>query len=118
LTIPRALSRRLVLFVIPVVIATLVGMLLLWPHGRGPDLSLFSGQQSLVKGTVTGSLTSTCEGSPEGAAMDCQELRIHLADGPDAGTATSPSHCSSSSSASPHSSWGGGVACARWPRLR
>jgi uncharacterized membrane protein len=85
LVIPVPLRRRLTLLVVPVIVATLVGLLVLWPHGSGPDLSLFSGQQSLVKGTVTSSLAAPCQGSPEGSADDCQELQIRLKGGPDKG---------------------------------
>jgi uncharacterized membrane protein len=85
LAIPLALRRRLVWCVTPLIVATLIGMIVLWPHGDGPDLSLFSGNSDLLKGTVTASVTSPCEGSPEGEQLDCQELRIRLSGGPDAG---------------------------------
>ncbi len=50
LAIPVALRRRLAFLVVPVIVATLVGMLVLWPHGRGPDFGRLLGEQNLVKG--------------------------------------------------------------------
>jgi uncharacterized membrane protein/uncharacterized glyoxalase superfamily protein PhnB len=89
LAIPLALRRRLALCVAPVIVATLVGLIVLWPHGRGPDFSVFSGDQNLVKGTVTALHDGPCQGSPEGSPADCQELRILLSGGPDEGKTTS-----------------------------
>lgn len=84
--IPAPLRRRLTLLVVPVILGTLVGLIVLWPRGAGPDLSLFSGgEQPLARGTVVSSLAAPCLGSPEGTAPDCQQLGVRLTQGRDDG---------------------------------
>jgi uncharacterized membrane protein len=85
LAIPPALRRRLALAVAPVVVATVIGMLVLWPGGGGPDLTLFSGDQARADGVVTSSVRAPCQGSPEGTSADCQQLQVRVEDGPDTG---------------------------------
>lgn len=85
LVIPAPLRRRLALAVVPVVVATAIGLVALWPRGPGPDLSLFTGHQDLVKGRVVSVVSAPCEGSPEGSPADCQQIRVRIADGRDDG---------------------------------
>jgi uncharacterized membrane protein len=84
LVIPSPLRRRLTLCVVPVIVVTLVGLIVLWPHGSGPDISLFT-EQKLAKGTVSSLVTTACLGSPEGSPEDCQQLQVDLHSGPDKG---------------------------------
>jgi uncharacterized membrane protein len=84
LVVPPELRRRLTWCVVPLVVATLVGLIVLWPRGSGPDLGVFT-NQTLVKGSVVSSLDAPCLGSPEGSPADCHELQVKLHDGPDRG---------------------------------
>jgi uncharacterized membrane protein len=82
LAIPPQLRRMLAVAVLPLVVATLVGLVLLWPSGRGPNLKAILGQSgSLIKATVTRVETKQCLGSPEGSDNFCQELKARITSG-------------------------------------
>ncbi len=84
--IPERLRRLLLLVTVPIVAATLVGMFVLRPRGRGPDLREVLGPAAvLVDGTVTDARQGPCAGTPQGAGTACQELSVRLTSGPDAG---------------------------------
>lgn len=79
LHIPLQLRRYLALAVVPIVVATIVGMLMLWPSGRGPNISAVLGQSGdLVRATVVGVQTEPCIGSPEDSPDRCQHLRVRI----------------------------------------
>lgn len=86
LHIPKQLARVLHLTMVPVIIATAVGMAALWPSGHGPELSnLFGGNQHLVDATVTSVESAPCQGSPPEAADLCQQAHVQLRGGIDKG---------------------------------
>ena len=82
LHIPRQLRRALAIALIPVVVATAVGLIMLRPTGQGPNLKAYFGQQGdLIKATVTSVETGLCIGSPEGSSDRCQEIRARITSG-------------------------------------
>jgi uncharacterized membrane protein len=82
LVVPLRLRRRLALAVVPIVVFVAIGMAVLWPSGRGPDLSRYFGDtEELASGVVTGATTSGCLGSPEGARNFCQHVTVRLGGG-------------------------------------
>ncbi|MCU1485903.1 MAG: hypothetical protein JWN67_2649 [Actinomycetia bacterium] len=84
--VPLRIRRLLTLLVVPVVLATGVGLLVLWPHGGGPNLNaVFDQQSELVKGRVFDIRTTTCLGSPEGSTDRCQEAVVRVEEGRDKG---------------------------------
>ena len=79
LHIPLQLRRYLALAVVPIVVATIVGLLVLWPSGRGPNISAVLGQSGdLVRATVVRVQTEPCIGSPEDSPDRCQHLRVRI----------------------------------------
>ena len=82
LHIPVRLRQTLALVVLPIVIATVIGVLVLWPSGRGPNLrDIFGSSGPLIRATVTSVHTDTCLGSPEGSGNYCQEVRARITGG-------------------------------------
>jgi uncharacterized membrane protein len=87
LHIPPRLARGLALAVVPVLVATLVGLVVLWPRGAGPDLRAMLGQSGkLVKATVVSSRTEACLGNPDGSAGTCQHFTARITEGRSRGT--------------------------------
>ncbi|HVT78880.1 MAG TPA: YibE/F family protein [Acidimicrobiales bacterium] len=79
LHIPAPLARRLTLAVVPFAVIVLVGIVALWPHGRGPNLSDVFGSQKLVKATVVSVDSGDC------ASGDCRVVQVRLREGPHKG---------------------------------
>ena len=87
IVVPARIKRLLLLAVVPVVLATLAGMLVLRPSGAGPDLSRLLGERVvLADGTVTTADVDFCAGTTPDAKSYCQLLKIRLTTGPDKGT--------------------------------
>ena len=83
---PVGVSRPLLVAVLPALLATVVGVIVLWP--RGDDLTRPDsfGPVELVNGTVTADEVVPCQGgvSPELAAT-CRVATVRLTSGPDRG---------------------------------
>lgn len=80
---PR-IRRLLVGVLAPLVIATLIGLVVLWPDSK-PDLGDGVGVAAeLVDGTVIDRTELPCEGDPQGD-VTCLLLKIRLEEGQDAG---------------------------------
>src|SRR5688500_11150290 len=90
---PPALRRLLTLIVLPLVLATVVGLLVLWPRGPGPSLGAGLGvAQDLVPAPVRTRTEVPCEGAatvePGAPAADdvrCSLLELEITDGVDEG---------------------------------
>lgn len=83
---PRAtpvVRRRLALAVAPFVVATLVGLVWLWPAGDTPDLG--GPPAEVHKGTVTTVEPSECGNLPSAEAFDCADVGVRLDEGPNEG---------------------------------
>ncbi|HVV37312.1 MAG TPA: YibE/F family protein [Acidimicrobiales bacterium] len=79
LHIPAPLARRLTFTVVPFAVIVLVGIVVLWPHGRGPNLTDVFGSQKLIKATVVSVDSGDC------ANGDCRVVQVRLRDGPHKG---------------------------------
>jgi uncharacterized membrane protein len=90
LHVPPRLSRALALAVVPVLVATVVGVAVLWPSGRGPDLrSVFGADTDLVEATIVRSRLERCLGSPEDSGDVCQTAIARVTGGRDEGAQAS-----------------------------
>jgi uncharacterized membrane protein len=72
--------------IVPLLIATAIGFLILRPRGRVPDVDDRLGfPAELVNGTVVGKEGTTCPGTPEDAGVRCEVLEIELTSGSEEG---------------------------------
>jgi len=80
-------SRLLAVAVVPLLVATLVGLAVLWPDGEplGRSGSLGAPAQ-LVDATVVIDRRMPCQGVPERVANACHLTTLRITGGPDAGT--------------------------------
>lgn len=86
--VPPRVVRLLAVAVVPLLIATITGLVVLWPRGPLPGSRSGIGLRAkLVNGTVTEVRRLPCEGGPQ--AGTCQSESIRLTSGPDKGTVTS-----------------------------
>ena len=84
----RAVRRLLLLVITPLAMATLVGLVLLWP-GRDPEVPPEVGPPATaVKATVERSTFRDCPPEQGGAEATCQVVGLRLHGGPDDGLAT------------------------------
>ena len=78
--------RGLTIAVIPLVLATAIGLAVLWPRGTTPDLATgLELPADLVDGTITMTDPSPCPGLEEGDGPECLVASVRLTTGPDAG---------------------------------
>ncbi len=98
---PPALRRLLTLIVLPLVLATVAGLAVLWPRGAGPSIGAGLGVASdLVPATVLTRSEVPCEGTPQdeegtdGADTEvtCTILEIGITDGIDDGQTIALDH--------------------------
>jgi uncharacterized membrane protein len=86
--LPKAspvVRRRLTLAVAPFALATMVGLIVLWPQGAD-DSSLGGVADERYAATVTEVAQRECEGLPgTGGAFSCVRVTAHLDEGPDEG---------------------------------
>jgi uncharacterized membrane protein len=98
---PNSLARRvrhratvlLAAVLVPLGIATVVGIVVLWPDGTGPqdhrlDRSYYAAHGSLVEGTISAVRSSTCPRGEAGGTSEqtCVKVQVRLTDGPQAGS--------------------------------
>ena len=84
--ISASASRGLTLAVIPLVLATAVGLAVLWPRGSTPELATgLEFPTALVDGTVTMTDSAPCPGIVEDDGPECLVASVRLTTGPDAG---------------------------------
>jgi uncharacterized membrane protein len=80
----------LYLTVVPAAVAVAIALAVLWPSGRGPDLTrLFGGNQNLAKATVVAVEAKPCIGSAPGSGDLCQEARTQINEGVERGRVVS-----------------------------
>ena len=102
---PPALRRLLALAVVPLLIATLVGLVVLWPRGDGPEIGAGIGvAQDLVPATVRVREVVPCADSTAGEeqaeapgddgdrSVTCSLLELEITDGVDAGQTITLDH--------------------------
>ena len=88
--LPGKVSRPLVVAVLPLLLATLVGVVALWPRGEDFSRPDFMGPPvQLVNGTVTADQVVPCQGgiSPD-LASTCRVATVRLTSGPERGLDT------------------------------
>lgn len=76
--------RLLVLALVPFVIATVVGLVLLWPTGRGPDLGVGVVTDEF-KASVTEVTPRACPDIPGQGNFRCSSVEVRLDEGEDVG---------------------------------
>lgn len=82
----RRLHSLLLLSLAPVILATLVGLVLLWPDGKLPKLDAgLSGPAAQLDATVVSSQTQPCTGTSLRDGIFCQEISADLTSGAQAG---------------------------------
>jgi uncharacterized membrane protein len=77
----------LLMAVLPFLLATLVGLVVLWPDGHAVGRpESFGPPAELVDGTVVADREVPCRGSSSGAASNCRTATVRLTEGPEKGT--------------------------------
>jgi len=76
----------LVVTVLPLLVATVVGLIALWPDGNSLRPDSFGPPTRLVNGTVAVDRAVPCQGRPSGAASNCRVATVRLTQGPEKGT--------------------------------
>jgi uncharacterized membrane protein len=82
--VPPRVRRGLLIAVIPFVVATVAGLLLLWP-GKGGDIEVPGELTSRFKATVTDIETGSCDELPGAEDFSCTVVSARLDEGPDEG---------------------------------
>lgn len=78
-------NRALLVAVVPLAVATIVGLVILWPRGPAVGRSAALGEQApLETATVTRVVPQSCPGGPQ-ALGECATAEIRLTSGPDNG---------------------------------
>ena len=78
--------RNLTILVIPLVLATVIGLAFLWPRGTTPDLATgLELPAELVDGTITMTDPAPCPGIVEDDGPQCVVASVRLTTGPNAG---------------------------------
>lgn len=94
----RAALGRLLILLAPLFLATVVGLIAMWPHDVSHHIQNDSSAWnapgvSIIDGTVTGVSHGSCDGQPgstgSGGSEECAVARVRIDEGPDAGTSTS-----------------------------
>lgn len=81
------LHHRLLVVVVAAGVATLVGLIVLWPRGERPDVSNVLGpEMELVRGRVELVERQPCEGTGSEDRVTCAAASVRLTDGPDKDT--------------------------------
>src|SRR5687768_12066138 len=81
LVAPQSLRRWLTVALVPFIVATIVGLVVLWPGGSTPGLEGGLGPESdLVRGTVTDVEPLPCDRADE-SDLDCRLLTVRLDSG-------------------------------------
>jgi uncharacterized membrane protein len=71
------IRRLLTLSVVPILVVTAIGLLVLWPGGKGPDLNgVFDQSADLVHGEVVGLHRAVCLGDAEDGPRNCQQAIV------------------------------------------
>ena len=87
--LPDGLRRVLACVVGALVLATMVGMVLLWPPPTVRDRRAGLGTPvELVDGTVTAAPVVPCQSALPGVALTCRDVSVRLTSGPEKGQST------------------------------
>ena len=71
--------------VLPLLLATIVGLVVLWPDGRSARPTSFGPVARLINGTVEVDRSVPCKGRASGAASNCRVATVRLTQGPEKG---------------------------------
>ncbi len=78
---PRRTHRLLLLFLLPVVAATVVGLVLLWPRGPLPSLAAGVGSSEVLDATILANRVGPCVGTDPADAVLCQQVTASVTSG-------------------------------------
>ncbi|MGH9277418.1 MAG: YibE/F family protein [Acidimicrobiales bacterium] len=85
--LPPRVRRILLAVIAPLVVATVVGMIVLWPRGSLPQRPpTFGLETTLETARVTSVRLMPCGGSTSQVAPTCQAAEVEVTSGPDKGT--------------------------------
>src|SRR5918999_6070390 len=84
-TVPPRTRRMLLLAIAPFVLATILGLLVLWPEGEDFDLPQASGSRQEYKASVTEVSSKDCPEVPGQENFVCSSVTVELSEGEDAG---------------------------------
>ena len=73
--------------VLPLLLATIVGLVVLWPDGHSARPTSFGPAARLINGTVEADRVVPCKGGASGAANNCRVATVRLTKGPEKGDA-------------------------------
>lgn len=84
---PRSLNRLLAIAVFPFVLATVIGLVLLWPTGRTQRNEALGPPPALYDGTVVERSVRPCLGSSgsDASSVRCASVVVRLSEGPEGG---------------------------------
>jgi uncharacterized membrane protein len=94
----RAALGRLLILLAPLFLATVAGMIAMWPHDVSSHIQNDSSAWqapgvSIIKGTITGVAHGSCDGQPgsggSGGSEQCAKVTVRIDEGPEAGSSTS-----------------------------
>ena len=86
--LPARVNRLLLLAVAPLVVATVVGLVVLWPDGELPARPSNLGAPAALETATVRTVTTGACGGGQGGRGRCQTASLHLTSGPDKGTTT------------------------------
>jgi len=82
----RRIHAILLIFLAPLVAATVAGLVVLWPHGKPPSLAEgLSGPPGQVDATVAESRSQPCDGTKLEEGIFCQDVTVEVTSGPPKG---------------------------------
>ncbi|MDP9068140.1 MAG: YibE/F family protein [Actinomycetota bacterium] len=84
--VPKRTQRRLLVAVVPFVVATLAGLVILWPNSADVSGRFAGGDRGeRFTASVVQVTPEECQGVPEGTVYFCSAVTARLVEGPDAG---------------------------------
>jgi uncharacterized membrane protein len=84
--VSRNVNRLLAMAVAPFLLATVVGLVLLWPTGETQRNEAFGPPAALYDGTVVERTVRPCMGSSEDSPIQCSSVGVRLSEGPERDT--------------------------------
>ena len=83
--VPARIQRLLLVAVAPFLLATLIGLVVLWPGGEGPKLRQAAFNATEFEATVVGVAADECPDVPGQENFSCSTITIELGEGEDRG---------------------------------
>ncbi len=85
-SVPVAVQRRLFVAVVPLILATIAALVILWPSGTDVGLDAPGATGENYSGEVVATAANACAVPPQAEAFVCSVVTIEVTEGPDEGT--------------------------------